>query len=65
MGALGVNPLVTVVAVGFLAGGLFAPVWFACGGKRPFIPAGQRAAWRFAVALGLALNWSWLAVAGV
>jgi hypothetical protein len=64
-GALAVNPLATCAAVGFTAGGLLAPLWLACGGKRPHIPAGQRVAWSAAVVLAVAANWSWLALSGV
>jgi hypothetical protein len=63
--ALALNPLATLAAVGFVAGGLAAPVWLACGGMRPFIPAGERRSWGVAVAVGFVLNWSWLAVSGV
>jgi hypothetical protein len=64
-GALAANPLAATAAAAFVAGGLAAPVWIACGGQRPSIPARQRPAWMAASAAAFLANWSWLAVSGV
>jgi len=64
-GALAVNPLAAAAAVAFVAGGFAAPVWLACGGKRPFLAAGARPVWIAGVAVTFAANWAWLFFSGV
>jgi len=64
-GAIAVNPLMACAAVAFVAGGFAAPVWLACGGQRPFVPAAARPALIAVVTLAFALNWAWLAASGV
>lgn len=65
LGALAANPLAACAAMAFVAGGLLAPVWLACGGQRPFVDESHRSAWVAAVAAAFLANWSWLAVSGV
>jgi hypothetical protein len=65
LGALAANPLAALGALAFVAGGLLAPVWLACGGQRPYIAAPHRPLWLAASAAAFVVNWSWLAVSGV
>jgi Protein of unknown function (DUF2752) len=64
-GALAVNPLAASGAVTFLAGGLSAPVWFACGGKAPSQAMRPRTIWLALAGAIFLANWVWLVVAGI
>jgi hypothetical protein len=64
-GAFASNPLAACTAVAFVAGGFVAPVWLACGGRRPYVAARARPAWIAALFAAVVANWSWLAVSGV
>ena len=64
-GALAVNPLAACAVVAFVAGGLVSPVWFACGGRRPYLTEGHRPAWVAAFVVAVLANWAWLYVSGV
>lgn len=59
------NPLASCAIVAFVAGGLAAPVWLACGGQRPYLAARPRPAWVAAFAAVFIANWAWLYVSGV
>jgi len=65
VGALAHNPLAASGAMAFIAGGLVAPLWLACGGRAPVIAAPHAPRWRAAAALIVVANWAWLAFAGV
>jgi hypothetical protein len=64
-GAIALNPLSACGAMAFVAGGLLAPVWLACGGPAPSVAVRLRAGWSAALAILFLANWAWLAVAGV
>ncbi len=64
-GALAFNPLATSGVVAFVAGGLVAPVWLACGGQAPRVPTRPQPAWTAALAVVFLANWAWLYVSGV
>lgn len=63
--ALAFNPLATLGAMGFVAGGILAPVWLACGGSAPSL-AGRPSPLIAAIAgTGILANWAWLVASGV
>jgi hypothetical protein len=64
-GALALNPLAAGAAVAFVAGGLVAPVWLACGGPALRIASRPRPAWIAALAVVFLANWAWLCASGV
>lgn len=65
VGAFAWNPLTTFGAVIFVAGGLAAPVWLACGGRAPSLALRLRPIWSAVMAALFLSNWAWLALAGV
>jgi hypothetical protein len=65
LGALAANPLAACGAVAFVAGGLLAPVWVACGGPAPSLAVRPSRRWLAAFAGVFFANWAWLAAAGV
>jgi hypothetical protein len=65
VGALASNPLAACLTVGFVAGGVVAPVWLAFGGMRPCLASDRRTAWMATIGAAFLANWSWLAVSGV
>jgi hypothetical protein len=59
VGALSLNPLVTVGAVAFVAFGLAAPLWLALGGKVPELSS--LPPWvRVALVAALLASWAWV-----
>ena len=64
-GAFAVNPLSTCGAFAFLAGGLAAPAWLACGGRAPCFAMHARPIWIGALAAAFLANWAWLVTVGV
>ena len=64
-GAIAVNPLAACGAAAFVVGGLFAPVWLACGGPTPSLSTRPRPAWLALLAASVLANWAYLAAAGV
>ena len=63
--ALTMNPLATIGVVGFVLGGLAAPLWLALVGRVPMAPPGPRPAWAIAAVAAVVLNWAWLVASGV
>ena len=64
-GAVALNPLAACGAVLFVAGGFAAPLWFACGGRRPQVSARHRPVWIATCAVAFLANWAWLYASGV
>jgi Protein of unknown function (DUF2752) len=59
------NPLATCAAVGFVVGGIAAPVWLAAGGLVPVIASKPRpVGLAFALSI-VGANWAWLVYSGV
>ncbi|MGE5237030.1 MAG: DUF2752 domain-containing protein [Acidobacteriota bacterium] len=57
------NPLAAVAGVGFLAGGLLAPLWVSLGGRVPELPRPLPRWVRLALVAALAANWAWVILA--
>jgi len=64
-GAMRFNPLAASGAIGFVLGGVTAPVWIACGGKTPVVDTRARPAGVALAVLIVAANWAWLYASGV
>jgi len=64
-GALALNPLAACAVAAFLAGGVVAPVWLACGGPALRFASRPRLAWIVAFAAVFLANWAWLFASGV
>jgi hypothetical protein len=65
LSALAFNPAAATGAATFVAGGVVAPIWFACGGQAPCLPTRPRPVGVGIVAGGLLANWVWLCASGV
>jgi hypothetical protein len=61
--ALLVNPLAALAGLGFIAGGIIAPVWALLGLKVPSVPPVAPRALRIALALVLLAGWAWVILA--
>lgn len=64
-GALAVNPLVTVAALGFVVGGLAAPIWIGIAWSVPELPAGPKPRWAAIAGAAVGANWAWLIAHGI
>jgi len=64
-GALALNPAAACAAVAFVAFGLAAPAWLACGGRAPCVASRPPVAWIAAFAAVFLANWAWLFASGV
>lgn len=62
LGALELNPLATLAGVGFVLGGVAAPLWIQLGGPIPDLPARWPLWGRLGVLGAILLNWVWLVV---
>jgi hypothetical protein len=60
LAALTCNPLTSIAGVGFIAGGLIAPIWVLLHGRLPAVPAPLPRAARMAIVLALLANWAWV-----
>jgi hypothetical protein len=58
--ALLVNPLAALAGLGFVAGGVIAPVWALLGLRVPRLPSVATPAPRIALALALLAGWAWV-----
>ena len=58
--ALAVNPLATVAGVGFIGGGLVAPLWALAALPVPQLGKPTPRALRLALVLALLANWAWV-----
>ena len=65
IGAVQVNPLATLGLVGFVSGGLAAPLWMALGGGVPQVPSVPSLRWRLGMAAAILFNWIYLLGRGV
>ncbi len=63
--ALRLNPLVTVALLGFLAGGLAAPLWVALRAPLPVMPTRWPRSWKVALVGSMLANWAYLIASGV
>jgi hypothetical protein len=63
--AFGWNPLAAAAGLGFVGGGLLAPVWVWRGGRLPTLAGPVRRAWRWIAAVILLANWAYLIWRGV
>ena len=61
--ALLINPLAALAGLGFIAGGVIAPVWALLGLRVPNLPAVAPRGLRIALALVLLAGWAWVIVA--
>jgi hypothetical protein len=58
--ALMLNPLVSLVLVVGLVGGLLAPPWVAARGPLPRLPSPLPLSWRIGIGVALAADWTYL-----
>jgi len=65
LGALAFNPLAALAATTFVAAGLAAPLWLACGGYAPCLPTRAPRAGVAVAAVSVLANWAWLFASGV
>jgi hypothetical protein len=63
LGALATNPLATMAGVGFIAGGLIAPLWALAALPLPRIGAPAPRTLRIGLALALLAGWAWVMLA--
>lgn len=64
IGALASNPLAALAGIGFVAGGVAAPVWALAGGRVPEVPTPLPRPARAALVAVLLAAWAYLVVAG-
>lgn len=60
LAALAANPLATLAGIGFLAGGLAAPLWLWAGGRLPVLPTPPPGWLRFAMLAALLAGWGYV-----
>ena len=63
--ALLVNPLAVLAGLGFIAGGLVAPLWALLDAPVPHLPTPTPRALRLAIAVALLADWAWVLIARV